>query len=132
MLDNGTWISWWPDLTRASCYGPICDAPALWPDFARDNQAEGTVPTVTHLGNLDEEAIQKWWDAFQRDHIWHTFSQNCSTTVMEALDAGGGRTKAPLAPRHPFLWTPPDVQDYANDIQKAGKGVYLPFLVPRF
>ena len=129
-LGNGTWISWWPRLGLGSCFGPFCDAPALPPLFDRDNRSEGTVPTVIHIDNLDGGAIQKWWDAFQRNHTWNTLFQNCSTTVSEALDAGGGRKGAPLAGHH-IVWTPPDVQEYARQIQNAGQGEYIPLILPQ-
>src|SRR6185437_9264325 len=90
MLNNGTYISWWPGIPRDSnfIFPQIYSAPPLPPDFGQNQNDEGTTPTIIHLDNLDENAIQRWWDKFRKDHQWKTLSQNCSTTVAEALDAG--------------------------------------------
>ena len=133
MLNDGTYISWWPGEPRDGKMpnGKIPDlysAPALPPDLARDQELEGTTPTIIHLDNLDEDAIKKWWNKFRQKNKWKTLSQNCSTTVARALDAGGGRRRAPFAPHH-FVWTPADVEDYAQQIKAAGQGQNLPIWI---
>ena len=106
----------------------IYSAPALPPDMARNQAQEDTTPTIIHLDNLDEDAIERWWDKFRRNHKWKTLSQNCSTTLADALDAGGGRNRAPFAPHH-VVWTPADVEEYARQIKAAGQGQYIPVWV---
>src|SRR5579872_1171790 len=98
MLADGTYISWWPNANGADCIVlRICTASALLPtDFGRDYTAEGTNPTIIHLDNLDEAAIKSWWNDFKRRNNWRSLSQNCSTVVARALDAGGGRKRAPF------------------------------------
>jgi hypothetical protein len=100
-------------------------APALPPNLARDQGEEQTTPTIIHLDNLDEAAIKTWWNRFRQNHKWKTLGQNCSTTVADALNAGGARNRAPSAPHH-LVWTPADVEEYANEIKAAGQGQYIP------
>jgi RHS repeat-associated protein len=130
MLNDGTYISWWPGEPRDGKIPDIYSAPALPPDLARDQEEEGTNPIIIHLDNLDEDAIKKWWSKFRTDNRWKTLSQNCSTTVAEALDAGGGRKRAPVASHH-FVWTPADIEDYARQIKAAGNGQYYPLILPK-
>jgi RHS repeat-associated protein len=130
VLNDGTVISWWPGEPRDMKIPDIYSAPALPPDLARDQDEEGSRPMIIRLDNLDEAAIKNWWRKFRRSHKWKTLTQNCSTTVAEALDAGGGRNRAPLASHH-FVWTPADVEDYAKQIQRAGQGQYIPFILPQ-
>jgi RHS repeat-associated protein len=125
VLNDGTYISWWPGDPHEGKLPNIYSAPALPPNLARDQEEENTSPTVIHLDNLDEDAIQRWWDKFRQKHKWKTFSQNCSTTVADALDAGGGQSRAPFAP-HQVVWTPADVEEYARQVQAAGRGTYIP------
>jgi len=125
MLNNGTYISWWPGEPRdAGLLSDVYTAPARAPSLAEDQTDEHTTPAIIHLDNLDENAIQSWWDRFRQNHKWKTLSQNCSTTLADALNAGGGRHRAPLAPQH-LVWTPADVEEYARQIQKAGQGQYI-------
>jgi hypothetical protein len=77
---------------------------------------ENTTPSIVHLDNLNEDAIQVWWDEFRRTHKWRTLTQNCSTTVAQALDVGGGRDLTTSAP-NPLVWTPSDVEKYARALQ---------------
>ena len=108
----------------------IYTAPALPPDFQRDQELEGTKPTVVHLDNLNEDTIQKWWDQFGKSREWKTLSQNCSTTVAQALDKGGGSNRAPYASHH-MVWSPADAEAYARQIQAAGQGQYIPIALPK-
>ena len=70
---------------------------------------------------LNREAIAVWWNQFKNDpnNKWKTLSQNCSTTVAEALKAGNAST-----PWWDFwsswniVWTPADVEELARAINK--------------
>ena len=55
--------------------------------------------------------IKKWWNGFKTTHKWKTLTQNCSTTVGDALKAGGGPETGK------FVWTPAYVEKYARRIQ---------------
>ena len=60
-------------------------------DYDADKEDEKHDPDIViDIKGLDEEAIQKWWDKFKDNNYWKTFSQNCSTTIAEGLEAGGG------------------------------------------
>lgn len=117
-LDDGTYISWWPGGQRTPPDSNKYDAPALPPDYARDRQLEGAdrghpegidPDIIIHLSGLDENAISQWWNSFKASHTWSTRSQNCSTTVADALKAGGA---TPV--HHPLIWTPQDIESYAR------------------
>ena len=80
------------------------------------------MPDVTiSINGLDENAIAVWWNQFKNDpnNKRETLSQNCSTTVAEALKAGNAST-----PWWDFwsswniVWTPADVEEFARAINK--------------
>ncbi|WP_426175214.1 hypothetical protein [Massilia sp. TWR1-2-2] len=75
------------------------------------------------IDDLDEDVIQKWWDKFQKtNRKFAALGQNCAETVSEALDAGGGRFPAVKGGGFPFqllFWTPSNVADYADAINKG-------------
>jgi len=130
-LDDGQYISWWPQLNgRDPPDSDIYEAPANI-DQTSDGDFEGedgmSPTTVIHLDNLDENAISNWWANFKKSHKWKTFSQNCSTTVAEALEAGGADKHLIGYPK-PLYWTPADVQAYAEALKTAGSGqiIYTP------
>lgn len=120
MLNDHTYISWWPGSNRTPNDSNIYEADALDPSYPRDRWSEGRdrgydngvdPDFVIHIDGLDENAIRSWWDKFRNTHKWKTISQNCSTTAAQALMAGG----AP--PAYKVLWTPSDVQQYARFVQ---------------
>ncbi|MEO3430525.1 RHS repeat-associated core domain-containing protein [Pelagibius sp. CAU 1746] len=122
-LENKTYISWWPDIynaeeTKSMEYNIYC-APPLERTLNLDSRDERRRPdTAIKIDGLDEEAIQKWWDEFRDSHRWCTLDQNCSTTVAEALDVGGGMVDALIGGGRPspVIWAPEDVEAYAAAI----------------
>ena len=68
---------------------------------------------VIHIDGLDEAAIAAWWNAFKSNpnKVWDSTKQNCSTTVYEALNAGGGfSTVEPV-------WSPNIIAIYAEEVK---------------
>jgi RHS repeat-associated protein len=127
-LNNGTYISWWPNTRNTSPYKydmgqPLFSAPPLLEEYRQTVGMEGRPPdAIIHIDGLNEAAIQKWWEEFKNDNQWDTLWQNCSTTVADALAAGGGDMLASLGGGNSLpraVWTPKDVQDYANAIQRG-------------
>ena len=116
-LENGTHISWWPNTDTAKGLGNVYTADAYENQtFARDVEYEGKSPDVNiKIENLDEEAIEKWWNDFKKENKWKTLSQNCSTTAADALKAGGAYNELEVT------WTPADVERYANEINRRRK-----------
>ena len=126
-LDDGTYISWWPEGENRESIPLVEDiytADAIKDrTFVQDVTGEdGRSPDVTiPIHGLDEVAIAIWWDAFKNDpnNKWKTLSQNCSTTVADALKAGNAST-----PWWDFwsswniVWTPADVEDFAHAINR--------------
>jgi hypothetical protein len=126
-LDDGTYISWWPEketLDSIPFVEDIYTADAIKNrTFAQDVVGEDSkMPDVTiSINGLDENAIAVWWNQFKNDpnNKWKTLSQNCSTTVAEALKAGNAST-----PWWDFwsswniVWTPADVEEFARAINK--------------
>jgi hypothetical protein len=92
-------------------------APARKPSYMRDQTNEGGAPNaIIHIDNLDEDAIQQWWDIFKKSHKWDTLSQNCSTTVAQALMVGGATPALALdgIPMVPVVWSPADVERFSR------------------
>jgi len=126
-LDDGTYISWWPEGENRDSIPFVEDIYTADPiknrTFAQDVAGEdGRMPDVTiSINGLDENAIAAWWNQFKNDpnNKWETLSQNCSTTVAEALKAGNAST-----PWWDFwsswniVWTPADVEEFARAINK--------------
>jgi RHS repeat-associated protein len=121
-LDDGTHISWWPAVEgrdRNKFINNIYSAPA------NDNQTmgddifmEGRDPDYTkNIIGLDEQSISSWWEKFKGSNQWKTLSQNCSTTVAEALKAGGADNIAPWWPSHNIIWTPGRVMNFSDSIK---------------
>jgi hypothetical protein len=73
------------------------------------------------IGNLDLDAIHKWWLSFKTSHEWKTLSQNCSTTVADALWAGGAAALLTQSEIENFqavaVWTPNNVLTMAQAIK---------------
>jgi len=94
-LSTGTYISWWPQGQNRQSM-PLL--PQVYTVDAYPNQtyADDVNLEFGHepdwrliVGGLDESKIQNWWQGFKTTHQWSTLVQNCSTTVADALWAGG-------------------------------------------
>ncbi|QLG93239.1 hypothetical protein HZF02_15280 [Pseudomonas yamanorum] len=129
-LGNGTYISWWPQgRDRKSMplvprvYSVSAIANRTLEDDIRGEYGEKPTITVTIPYGLNIDAIQKWWDDFSQNpnSKWATLSQNCSTTVKDALVAGGAWDV--LGGRafdnwdDVFVWSPTDVARFASAIR---------------
>jgi hypothetical protein len=139
LVDEGSpagrvYISWWPSATGREpiipyAIGPLQNiyrAPAIkGRNYVQDIRDEEQQPDHRiELHGLDETAIKKWWDNFHRGaNQWTTLGQNCSTTVAEALQAGGGdsRTQGISGWWSSWntVWKPSDVLRYALAIQQG-------------
>jgi RHS repeat-associated protein len=129
-LDNGTYISWWPQQDNRDYgflnWGSLVNSYSVDPirdrQFYADVRDEGnSQPKDTRIEGLNEDAIQKWWDTFSSDPSskWSTATQNCSTTVADALKAGGATVGWwDLKAGHNFIWRPEDVQRFADAINR--------------
>ena len=127
MLDDGTYISWWPGTDLDGKFkggdGPwnnIYDA-LHEPDrsFEADKKDESGELWSKKIDGLDEDSIRKWWDEFSNDddNLWSTFSQNCSTVAAEALKRGGASTEWwDMWNGWNVIWTPGDVRRFAEAI----------------
>jgi len=121
-LKDGTYISWWPSNSRTDfTFGkklPIYTAtPNPNQTYANDVSSEGQKPNhVINIKGLNEAAIKKWWIDFKKKNKWKTFSQNCSSTIADGLDAGGGG-KGVYWSDWNLIWAPDDVKAYAEALQ---------------
>lgn len=129
-LNDGTYISWWPsdqshDFPLGNgALGDYFTADTISDSLYRDEgpDGEGSLPTeIIHLDNLDESAIKDWWEKFKKTHKYNSAFQNCSTTIFDALSAGGSRDVLPGYP-YPTIWSPQDVSDYSHALQSALNG----------
>jgi RHS repeat-associated protein len=132
-LNDGTYISWWPQDINHEYTSPLGSlAPALFEADARVNQTYDLDRTlerhkesqIIHLDNLDEGAIRDWWEKFKRSHKYNSTGQNCSTTVVDALEAGGSGRHLIMYPK-PMVWAPEDVQRYGEALRSAGAGQFF-------
>jgi hypothetical protein len=139
--DDATHISWWPDGPRrakllATAIGfpnhlyctPARPHQTLADDEAFEAESEAAPPKPPDhtfvVGGLDTDAIRRWWASFQATHEWCTFSQNCSTTVADALWAGGVKSRLSSAqyayysaPTWP--WTPASAYNFVQAINTS-------------
>lgn len=129
MLDDGTYISWWPsaegrDGKTKGEGGPlnnIYEAPAIQGRQYEDdlNGEGGREPWSKNVTGLNEANMKDWWQAFSSntENKWATFSQNCSTVAAMALEKGGATTAwYDLWNGWNMIWTPEDVKRYAEAI----------------
>lgn len=125
-LDDETYISWWPSgvgRERMKLLPKVYTAPAIQPRTLKDDVAgeKGHQPDwqVTVAG-LDHNAIRSWWSTFKSSHKWSTLSQNCSTTVADAIFAGGANRILTSREYDNFqgvaVWVPNDVLLLATTI----------------
>ena len=120
MLDDGTYISWWPNCTWGGCGSPFSNVPAYQQRTPQDDIAgEGAMPNeAINIEGLNEAAIEAWWNQYRKDDPnWKTVGRNCSSTVANGLKAGGAPFTGPSY--NNLYWTSADVLQFANDI-KAG------------
>jgi RHS repeat-associated protein len=122
-LDDDTYISWWPSNSRSPLIPgtPLYSAPPFLEGYEKDVLWEKGGPNANiRISGLDEAAIEKWWNEFKGNHQWSTLSQNCSTTAVQALAAGGADFYSVLGGGVPsfynLVWTPSDVSSYANSV----------------
>ena len=92
-LDGRVYISWWPG-----------DLDGRLPTFAENNtfqkdiELEGQPNHQIAITGLDEREIKKWWMNWRgNSRFYVAVGKNCSSTVAEALQAGGGDEYAKLA-----------------------------------
>ena len=102
LLDDGTYISYWPSCRLPKDNPPWNTCPPRPPDYDKDFQGEGGMePLNIQIDGLDEAAIKRWWNN-GKGHGDFGDLNNCSDIVSEALRMGGlpiGRTT---------LYTTPD------------------------
>lgn len=125
------YVSWWPAVSPRTPKYPsapsplnqIYSAPAIQRRRLEDDiRDEGMKPDYQILiHGLDEAAIKTWWAGFHTGaNRWKTLSQNCSTTVGQALKAGGGDKYAKgftgWWDSWNCIWTPSDVLRFAQAI----------------
>lgn len=142
---GSAYVSWWPAIpgqvpsgvsrTAVSLLGQrtptalrsvYASVPIRARRFDQDVRDEGGQPDhrIT-LDGLDEGAITDWWRAFSLDEgrlhgplqPWHTTQLNCSTVVARGLERGGGDRYASWFHARNVIWTPTDVQRYAESIR---------------
>jgi hypothetical protein len=79
------------------------------------------------LDNLNEKAIEAWWDSYKKTNPkFRGLSNNCSTIISHALDVGGARKHVPSYGIGLLYWDPSAVLEYGRELQQAGSGVYVP------
>jgi hypothetical protein len=133
-LDDGTYISWWPSgidrVPKLQSVPNVYSAPARDPQTYDDDVRfeYGAVPTAFQVTGLDHKAILAWWQTFKATHRWETFTQNCATTVAQALWAGDAAKLLSAAAwvrwSVPGVWTPDQLLAFGADIN-AGQGPKL-------
>lgn len=129
-LSDGTYISWWPqgyNRQRMPLIPQVYTVDAF-PNqtYANDVSFEDNHPPDWRMliGGLNESEIRSWWGGFKTSHQWSTLSQNCSTTVADALWAGGASGILTSRETDNFqsiaLWTPNNVLAFAQALIEHG------------
>jgi len=134
MQVDQTYVSWWPEKPGQVPSGIHRNIYASHPirsrSYSGDVSAEGQPPDhVIRIDGLDEKAIKDWWQSFglSRDGVlyqgplqsWDTLKRNCSNVVATALRIGGGDKFASWSKSWNLVWTPADVLQYAQSIQRG-------------
>ena len=88
-LDNGTYISNWPDDNNMHMFGGGTTRPS---NYTSDRNEEGFDPQSVTVRGINTSAVQDWWD--NRAPVYSGLTNNCSDTVIDALRIGG-RTDIP-------------------------------------
>lgn len=88
-LEDGTYISYWPDRSLSGKLGGVFDSTApRTPSYELDKRDErGSEPISIDIYGLDEVSIRLWWNTV--NHGKFSAFNNCSDTVSEALRQGG-------------------------------------------
>ena len=119
-LSNGKYVSWWPTkaYSKLSVVTELKSPVKADKDRTYKDDVEGEEQdpdTVYEIPGLDEAAIDAWWVSFKHSHDYGLMKQNCSTTVKDALKAGGAWTKLTTEQREEFddisVWTPKHVDN---------------------
>ena len=126
-LENGTYISLWPSEGVTKTNKKKSQHGERNESLDEDIYYEERPPDlVFHISDLDEGAIQRWWDNF--DEKYNLIRQNCCNTVIGGLRAGGSDGKLSYSDREKFrtvpIWTPAAVAEYCRkltDTQTAHK-----------
>jgi hypothetical protein len=90
-LDDGTYISFWPDSNTAQRVkiptGKTVSSKGS--TYKDDVDAEGHDPdTIIEIrGKLNNQKIHKWWMENQ-DSGYHLYTNNCTNIVEKALEVG--------------------------------------------
>jgi len=129
-LTNGTYISWWPGSVNFKqlpflplTFSANGVAPA---NLAQDTALEYQPPdTSIRIPTINETAVDNWWASFKTPgKKWNVTSQNCSTTVFDALKAGGALNMLSARQQANYnnmiVWTPNDILQLARDMLAAG------------
>jgi RHS repeat-associated protein len=89
VLDDGTYISYWPTCYFGKDPQLFKHCPARPSNYDQDVEGEGNrKPKSIQVDGLDEEAIKRWWDD-GKGHGDFSLWNNCSDIVGEALRVGG-------------------------------------------
>jgi hypothetical protein len=121
------YISYWPNRAGMTSTERVFCAPAFRDrTYDQDVQGEDGRPPdrLVRLSRLNESAIRSWWSGIRRNYPeWCTLSNNCSTTVARALQAGGGDGWCSIPDRlwntWMLAWEPRGVLEYALAIQRG-------------
>ena len=118
-LENGTYISLWPSVSLAKANKMKNQHGARHESLNVDIYYEKRPPDlVFHISDLDEGAIQHWWDNFY--DRYNLVRQNCCNTVIGGLRAGGSDGKLSYFARKQFrivpIWIPATVAEYCRKL----------------
>jgi RHS repeat-associated protein len=113
LLDDGTYISYWPTCFFGRDPQPLKHCPARESDYEKDKAEEGRDPLFIQIDGLNEQAMKDWWNN-GKGHGDFRLRNNCSDIVSQALTVGG------MPYRKQSLYTTPDdvklqVEQYMHD-----------------
>lgn len=87
LLDDGTYISFWPDGTPGKAGGVYSGKLHSRQDDLKEYGRDADIKTS--IDNLDEDAIRRWWEQEQKNLPWWHWGRSCATEIGHALEAGG-------------------------------------------
>jgi hypothetical protein len=95
VLDDGTYISWWPvpgtqrNRTNKNLQwdADAIDGNTYSHDIGANGESQGP-DQVIHISGLNEVAIKSWWPNYKKNRKYNSRHRNCSTTVWDALLSG--------------------------------------------
>jgi hypothetical protein len=116
----GIYISWWPGDLKGTLPG-FAENKSLADDLRLEGHPSGTF----QLDGLDERAMKTWWMRWRGSStMYMAEGKNCSTTVAEALRAGGSEKFAKMGGwTKPTMWTPYTLSAYARAIRAGQEGI---------